>query len=830
MGSARYGAVAAELSDGRVLVAGGLDGSGHATAGAEVYDPAHNAWTPVAAMGSARGFAAAAPLPGDRVLVAGGNVGGSPSASTEIYDGATGTWSPAAPMAVARERAVAAALPDGSVWAAGGVTPSGYAEIYNPATNAWSPYGWTGSTVGAVAASLGNGRLLLAGGFDPGGSNPNLTVFQYNTADGSGQGWTPLSTPIYEASAAALPGGRALIAGGSASVSNPAGTPKTVIYDQLVGWALQPVAPMATPRYAAAAAPLPDGRVLVAGGEGGSGPLATVEVFSPPSITPVSTSPPRIHDDTQRTPGTVRVGDALSGYRGTFDEALPALATDKLQWQACRSTCADVGSPTIAAGWSTQHIVTAADVGASLRIVETDVDPHGSASAVSNEIGPVAVPGFHVVVPGSLFVAFHGNPAVLSIPVIRDATVGAGAVSYSVWDPSGQAYPSFTPVSGVLRFVDGQWMAEIDIPAMDHGVPILPRALEVALSDGSPLGVVPPSQITFTLSLDDPSLYLRDPLNPLRLPATPLNGNPLAGAKFFADYSQGIPGQLALAWTVSDPRAAAKMAVIAAAPNTERFGAWNGPFPGWNVSTYLTRAAAQGPGTVPMISTYRIVYGHCGRWSDPPSEQAAYHDFIKSLAEGIGTHPAVLFLEMDALITVGCLSHQGVAVRMHELHDAIDVLSAVPHLVTYLDAGAADALPARKVASLLRRAAVGQIQGFFLNSTHFDWTSKEIAYGERISRLTGGKHFVINTAENGQGALRPRHPAKQGNEVLCDPPRRGLGPLPTAATGYPNVDAFAWIANPGVSGGRCRAGAPPTGVFWPELALDLVRHANYRVR
>ena len=37
---------------------------------------------------------------------------------------------------------------------------------------------------------------------------------------------------------------------------------------------------------------------------------------------------------------------------------------------------------------------------------------------------------------------------------------------------------------------------------------------------------------------------------------------------------------------------------------------------------------------------------------------------------------------------------------------------------------------------MLRQAGVGEIQGFFVNSTHFDWTSNEIRYGEQISRLT----------------------------------------------------------------------------------------------
>ena len=52
---------------------------------------------------------------------------------------------------------------------------------------------------------------------------------------------------------------------------------------------------------------------------------------------------------------------------------------------------------------------------------------------------------------------------------------------------------------------------------------------------------------------------------------------------------------------------------------------------------------------------------------------------------------------------------------------------------------------------------------------------------------------------------------KDGNEVLCNPPGRGLGPKPTTDTGFPNVDAFAWLDNPGGSSGACVPGAPPAG-------------------
>ena len=225
---------------------------------------------------------------------------------------------------------------------------------------------------------------------------------------------------------------------------------------------------------------------------------------------------------------------------------------------------------------------------------------------------------------------------------------------------------------------------------------------------------------------------------------------------------------------------------------------------------YLARAEVQQPGSVPMLSTYRIVGGHSGHWADPPADRASYHDFISRFAVGIGSYHAVLFLEMDSLITVSCLSPQNVAVRMQELNDAIRVLTAIsPNLVISLDAGAADAVPARQTAGLLRRAGVARIQGFFTNSTHFDWTSREIRYGEEISRLTGGKHFVVNTSDNGRGPLTPPDPVHQGNEVLCNPPGRGLGPKPTALTGIPNVDAFAWILSfTPESRPACAASAP----------------------
>lgn len=401
---------------------------------------------------------------------------------------------------------------------------------------------------------------------------------------------------------------------------------------------------------------------------------------------------------------------------------------------------------------------------------------------------------------------------------IRYITMGVPiGTAVSPWDFSAQ--------KGMLDFPAGVTSESFQIPIVDHGVDASPKTIQLSMFGAAswplPIGMGDPAVATVKILYDDP-VPPRDPSNPLELQAHSASGNPLAGATFFVDH-ENEPSQAA--------RSFPALSVIADQPGTARFGGFSGPNVGLAVSKYLTRAAYEEPGTIPLLATYRIQDSHCGHYTPPPSVVASYHRFIDQFASGVGSYRAVLFLEMDSLITTPCLTSRGLAIRLAELHYAVDTLTRdCPHLVIYMDAGAADALPARLAARLLRRAGVSEAQGFFLNSTHFDWTSREIAYGQQVSRLTGGKHFVVNTGENGQGPLVPRDRVHQGNEVLCNPPGRGLGPKPTTDPGYPNVDAFAWTTNPGESGGRCGAGAPSTGSYWPLYALGLVSHANFSVR
>ncbi len=385
---------------------------------------------------------------------------------------------------------------------------------------------------------------------------------------------------------------------------------------------------------------------------------------------------------------------------------------------------------------------------------------------------------------------------------------------------SAVAATDFTAEKAMLTFPVGVTAATFSVPLVDHGQDSLPETILLTLFGPYPtaVGLGTPSSAVLTIQMDDSGVSPRVLSNPLGL-TTPPGANPLAGALLYVDPQS--PAALAA-------QQIPVLDAIASQPDVKHFGDYSKPDPGLAAEHYLANAAATEPGTIPMLATYRLVDGHCGHWSDPPADVASYEAFISRFAQGVGSYRAVLFLEMDALITTPCLSPDGVSVRMAELRYAINTLTAdCPHLVIYLDSGAADALPAADMARLLVQAGVEQIQGFFLNSTHFDWTEQEVTYGETISKLTGGKHFVVNTAENGQGPYIPKDRANQGNEQICDPPNRGLGVRPTTHTGFRNVDAFAWIANPGISGGQCAPGAPPTGFFWNAGAISLVEHANY---
>jgi cellulase/cellobiase CelA1 len=298
----------------------------------------------------------------------------------------------------------------------------------------------------------------------------------------------------------------------------------------------------------------------------------------------------------------------------------------------------------------------------------------------------------------------------------------------------------------------------------------------------------------------------------------------LKGARFYVAGSQSNAGIAARHLAKSHPSWARILGVMARQPAAQRIFFWNTPDPATAALHYLEAANIRQPGTTAQMTTYSLVHGHCtGHWSDSPAMINRYERWIDRLAYGIGNFHVAMFLELDSLLTVGCLSHHGVDVRLAALHYAIDRLEQQPHVVVYVDAGAASITPVpwQTTVRLLRQAGVRDGNGFFVNSTHFDWTTQEIFNGQREARALGGVHFVVATSVSGRGPLVV--PPGSHVKTLCDPAGRGSGPISTD-TGYKYVDGFLWFNNPGGSPGPCPGvpGAPPVREFWPAYAVGLI--------
>jgi hypothetical protein len=204
------------LSDGRVLVAGGVnyDNGGSLVPIAELYDPATGSWTLTGSLNTGRYDHTATLLTNGKVLVAGGGYG--PLASAELYDPATGNWTFTGSLNEAREFHTATLLPDGKVLVAGGYNPhfvaAASAELYDPATGSWTV---TGSLNNErqfhTATLLADGRVLVVGG---NWYEVFASAELYDPATGS---WTltgSLNTARSVHTATLLTNGEVLVAGG----------------------------------------------------------------------------------------------------------------------------------------------------------------------------------------------------------------------------------------------------------------------------------------------------------------------------------------------------------------------------------------------------------------------------------------------------------------------------------------------------------------------------------------------------------------------------------------------------------------------------------------
>ena len=294
MNLARYNHTATLLSNGKVLVAGGWDGTNYVTS-AELYDPNTGKWTRTGSMTTNRSYHTATMLPTGKVLVVGGYGNESPYNlfSAELFPSpATGTWTNTGFTAFSRVSHTATLLRDGRVLVTGGTGSGNTAELYDPISGTWTNTGGMGrARWHHTATLLTNGNVLVAGGdynFLPAGVFPTAEV--YSPLTGSWTSTTPMTTNRDSASATLLPDGRVLVAGGWLTAEVQTNPPayssfslaSAELFDPMTGNWTATTNTMTTGRNDHTASLLPNGQVLLAGGfQNGPGDRDSLESFDP---------------------------------------------------------------------------------------------------------------------------------------------------------------------------------------------------------------------------------------------------------------------------------------------------------------------------------------------------------------------------------------------------------------------------------------------------------------------------------------------------------------------------------------------------------------------
>ncbi|MDT0347415.1 glycoside hydrolase family 6 protein [Streptomyces litchfieldiae] len=291
--------------------------------------------------------------------------------------------------------------------------------------------------------------------------------------------------------------------------------------------------------------------------------------------------------------------------------------------------------------------------------------------------------------------------------------------------------------------------------------------------------------------------------------------NPIAMTSgFYVD-----PNSSPAVWSAANPgdgRASAIRNSIANTPMARWFGSWSGDI-GSATSSYV--GAAQSANKLPILVAYNMYGrdacgGHSGGGAASPS---AYASWIAAFARGIGSRPAVVVLEPDALGDFNCMSQAQITERQNMLINALSQFrSTAPNAWVYLDAGNPGWVSASTMADRLNAAGLGLARGFSLNVSNYFTTSENASYAGSVNQALGqrygySKPFVVDTSRNGNGA----------NGEWCNAAGRRIG-TPTQQGGG-GAEMLLWIKTPGESDGNCGVGPGSTaGQFLPEVAYKMI--------
>jgi len=244
------------------------------------------------------------------------------------------------------------------------------------------------------------------------------------------------------------------------------------------------------------------------------------------------------------------------------------------------------------------------------------------------------------------------------------------------------------------------------------------------------------------------------PLSPAQ--ATPRDENPLAQHEWGV---YGGPAEMAWAPYVAATGTTKKLlGKIALRPKAKWFGNW---IPNHEISQkvhdYIRNATGGDDDVMVHMTLFRMNPWEQDACTMLPTkaQKASYKQYIRRFAKAVGDTHAAVVIQPDgpfALCAPG-----GSKAHSRLIAYTARRLATLPNTTAYIEAGTAEWNgydPARAV-KLLVRGGVEHVRGFTFNVTHYESTASQVDFGVKVVKLLAkrgitGKHFVVDTAENGR--------------------------------------------------------------------------------
>ena len=228
---------------------------------------------------------------------------------------------------------------------------------------------------------------------------------------------------------------------------------------------------------------------------------------------------------------------------------------------------------------------------------------------------------------------------------------------------------------------------------------------------------------------------------------------------------------------------------------------------------------------------------------DKPAVHASWNiasdeAWYSNMAAGIGNSRAVVIEQVDLPVALKIASTAPEQINTYGAW----VLSAQRHTTVYLDAGTFGWTSPTNDAKLLVSNGIRYARGFALDDTDYDPTATEDEFGAKVIAALAklgvkGKHFIVNTDENGE----PYKPKDVKGKGINDAPichgriqkacqRTGIPPTTNVASPQWHLGAQATKDAKEYCDGYVWVGQPwdvDAGPFEPQYLLWLAQNGEY---